>query len=50
MLNKTPETGFLPICPFENDLPEMLITAPERDERLNAVTGCDFSQNTEAYD
>ncbi len=43
-------TGFLPICPFESDHPDMLIAVPQRDKRLDVITQCEYSQNTETYD
>ena len=48
--NRTPETGFLPVCPFEGEHPEMLLGTPERDRRFDAVTGCEYTDNNEFYD
>ncbi|MBR6101874.1 MAG: hypothetical protein IKP95_05565 [Ruminococcus sp.] len=48
--NKNPQTGFLPVCPFEIEHPEIQLRYTERDKRLDAVTGCDYTENTETYD
>ena len=50
MKDETPKIGFLPVCPFEADHPEMLIGFPERDKRLDVITGCDYTKNTETCD
>ncbi|MCR5479348.1 MAG: hypothetical protein K6F27_05725 [Ruminococcus sp.] len=43
-------TDILPVCPFEREHEEMLLKFPERDKRLDAVTYCDHTDNTETYD
>lgn len=40
----------LTICPFEVKHEEMLLNIPERDKRLDAVTYCDHTDNTETHD
>ena len=43
-------TDLLPVCPFEREHEEMLLKFPERDKRLDVVTYCDHTDNTETYD
>ena len=50
MCEKTNDMSFVPIVPLEIDHPEMLLTIPERDKRLDTVTDCEYCENTEAYD
>ena len=50
MNNETPKIGFLPVCPFEREHPEMLLNAPERDKRLDVITNCEYTENTETHD
>lgn len=44
------KTGFLPICPFEIKLPEMLLNLPMRDKRLDIITESEYTDNTAMYD
>lgn len=44
------KTGFLPVCPFEGEHPEMLIAMPQQDKRFDVQTGCDFTENTQTFD
>lgn len=50
MENTAEKTGFVPVCAIEGRHPKMLIKAPRRDKRLDVQTGCDYTENTEAYD
>lgn len=50
MEKKDSKTGYLPICPFEDQHPEMLIGTPQRDSRLDVMTGCEYTENKECRD
>lgn len=49
-MEDTPKIGFLPVCPFETEHPDLLLSVPERDKRLDVITYCDYTENTETYD
>lgn len=38
------------VCFIEIDHPEMLLTIPERDRRLDTINYCEYCENTETYD
>ncbi|MBR6044287.1 MAG: hypothetical protein IKP47_01500 [Ruminococcus sp.] len=50
MDSKQDKIGFLPVCPFEHETPELQLEYTERDERLDVITDCEYTENTEARD
>ena len=49
-MEKDINNGCIPVCPVEVKHPEMLLTLPERDRRLDTPTSCEYCENTEAFD
>ncbi len=47
---KKVKTDALSVCPFNGNHPDMLIKTPERDKRLDIITDCEYTKNTETYD
>ena len=46
----TAQKSSLPVCPFEGNHPDMLITMPEHDKRLDVYSQSEYSENTQSSD